>query len=159
MAGWPTLPVSPEVTDVADDLRRVFQDLERQGGRPVGAAAGQCSPALDVLETEETVEIIVDVPGVETSSVRVVLKGAIVLVAGEKLSVSPTGIGTGDYHLVERGFGRFARAVRVAEAFDGSRARASLVTGELRIVLPRIHDRRGQARTIAIDDPPASAQG
>jgi HSP20 family molecular chaperone IbpA len=60
----------------------------------------------------------------------------------------------GDYHLMERGSGRFARAVRIASAFDGARAAASLVSGELRVVLPKIHDRRRQARTLTITDEP-----
>jgi HSP20 family protein len=154
MPAWSHEP-APEVSDLADDLRRIFQELDRQGGRPATAAAGQCNPALDVLETDETVEIVVDLPGVAPASVRVVLKGGVVLVAGEKVSVPPAGIGAGDFHLVERGFGRFARAVRVTAAFDGSRATAHLTAGELRIVLPRLHDRRGEARVVPIGDPPA----
>ena len=60
----------------------------------------------------------------------------------------------GDYHLVERGSGRFARAVRVSAAFDGSRAVVSLVRGELRVVLPKIYDRRGVARGLPIATEP-----
>jgi HSP20 family protein len=149
MAPWSHEP-APEVSDLSDDLRRIFQELDRQGGRPTTAAAGQCNPPLDVLETDETVEIVVDLPGVAPSSVRVLLKSGTVLVAGEKLSVPPSGIGAGDFHLVERAFGRFARAVRVAAAFDGSRATAQVTGGELRIVLPRIHERRGQPRPVPL---------
>lgn len=149
MAPWSHEP-APEVSDLSDDLRRIFQELDRQGGRPAAAATGQCSPSLDVLETDETVEIVVDLPGVVAQSVRILLKAGVVLVAGEKLSTPPAGIGAGDFHLVERGFGRFARAVRVTAAFDGNRATAHFAAGELRIVLPRIHERRGQPRTVAI---------
>jgi HSP20 family molecular chaperone IbpA len=53
------------------------------------------------------------------------------------------------FHLAERGFGRFVRAVRLSGAFDGGSARASLTAGELRIFLPRIDERRG--RDIRID--------
>jgi HSP20 family molecular chaperone IbpA len=87
----------------------------------------------------------------------VLLKAGTVLVAGEKLSAPPAGIGAGDFHLVERGFGRFARAVRVTAAFDGSRATAHVTEGELRIVLPRIHERRGQPRQVSLGLP-ASAR-
>ena len=38
--------------------------------------------------------------------------------------------------------------------FDGSRAVASLVHGELRILLPKIHDRRGVARVLPITTVP-----
>lgn len=149
MPPWSHEP-APEVSDLSEDLRRIFQELDRQGGRPTTAAAGQCSPLLDVLETDETVEIVVDLPGVAPSSVRVLLKAGVVLVAGEKLATSPQGTAAGDFHLVERGFGRFARAVRVTAAIDGSRASAHFTAGELRIVLPRIHERRGQGRLVAV---------
>jgi HSP20 family molecular chaperone IbpA len=82
----------------------------------------------------------------------VLLKGDVVVVAGEKVPVGPHE--AGDYHLVERGSGRFARAVRVSAAFDGSRAVVSLVRGELRVVLPKIHDRRGVARGLPIATEP-----
>jgi HSP20 family protein len=158
MVGWPAVLITSDHADLADDVRRIFQDLERHGGRPWTAATGQCTPPLDVLETDETVEIAVDLPGVDAAQVRIVLKGGLVLVAGEKIPAPPSAPGSGDYHLLERGFGRFARAVRVVPPFDGSRARAYFSAGELRIVLPKIHDRRGQARTLSIGPDPAVAQ-
>jgi HSP20 family protein len=105
-----------------------------------------------VLETDESIEIVVDLPGVPRDALRVLLKGDVVVVAGEKIPLSPPlGPGSaGDYHLVERASGRFARAVRVASPFDGARSAASLINGELRVVLPKIHDRRGAAHTIPV---------
>jgi HSP20 family protein len=150
MARWAPEPAGSDTPELSDELRRVVQELVRQGGRPPTAAAGQCTPALDVLETDETVEVLMDLPGVAPTSVRVFLKGELVVAAGEKLSIPPSGIETGDFHLVERAFGRFARAVRVTAAFDGARATAHLVDGELRIVLPRLHDRRGTTRTLEV---------
>ena len=47
------------------------------------------------------------------------------------------------FHIAERSFGRFARAIGVDGAFDAGRATATLNGGELRIVLPRLADRRG----------------
>ena len=148
MAGWPSVLMTPELGDLTDDVRRLFRELEQQGGGPAPAVAGQCAPALDVLETDEVIEIVVDLPGIPRDAMRVLMKGDVVVVAGEKIPLGPSG--TGDYHLVERASGRFARAVRIASAFDGGRSVASLVNGELRILLPKIHDRRGAARTITI---------
>jgi HSP20 family protein len=140
--------ITPEFDELTDDVRRLFQDLDQQAGGPSSAVAGQCAPALDVLETDEAIEIVVDLPGVPRDALRVLLKGDVVVVAGEKIPLGPGG--GGDYHLVERGSGRFARAVRVASPFDGAGSAASLVNGELRVVLPKIHERRGAARTITI---------
>ena len=54
------------------------------------------------------------------------------------------------FHLVEREFGRFARAVRLTGAFDVQNSRGSVANGELRIVLPKMPDRRGRAQRIAV---------
>ena len=152
MSSIPSVFITPELGNLADDVGRVFRELDETGGRSRSAALGQCTPPLDVLETDETVELVVDLPGVAADAVRVLLKGGVVVVAGEKLPLPPGG--GGDYHLLERGSGRFARAVRISTPFDGSRVRAGLADGELRVVLPKIHERRGRARAVALDREP-----
>ena len=147
MVGWPSVLLSGELGDVADDVRRLFQELGH-----ASAAVGDCVPPLDVLETDEAVQVLMDLPGVPVASVKVLLKGDVVLVVGEKWAGSP-GVRTGGYHLVERGSGRFARAVRVAGAFDGSRVSATLAGGELRVTLPKLGERRGRGVQIAIKAP------
>jgi HSP20 family protein len=150
MAAWQPVFVTADLGDFTDDVRRVFQELDGEMPRrhlPVG----QCNPALDVLETDETVEIVMDLPGVLPAHVRVVLRGGVVLVAGEKQTMAPAT--AGDYHLVERSGGRFARAVRVSAAFDGARTKVTLEGGELRVVLAKIHERRGRARSIPVGGP------
>lgn len=140
----PHVVLSSELGEFADEVRRIFRELGR------GAAmAGECSPPIDVYETDEAIEIRVDLPAVDPADVRVVIKGATVLIAGEK--TPRRGRGDSSFHLVERGFGRFARTVGLSVACDTSRARAALQHGELRITLPKIGDRRGRLIEIAID--------
>jgi len=141
-----TVVLPAEVGDFADEVRQIFLELGRTFGPD--ALAGECSPALDVYETDDGIEVVVDVPGVEAESVRVVIKGDSVLVAGEK--IARRGRAESSFHLVERGFGRFARTVRFAHACDGSKARATLVNGELHISLPKITERRGQSITVPV---------
>ena len=135
-----------EVGEFADEVRRVFLELGRAYGPE--SLTGECSPPIDVFETDEHFEIAIDLPGVAVQAVRIVIKGSGVLVAGEK---SPRrGRGDASFHLVERGFGRFARLVRLAAPCDGGRARATLLDGELRIVLPKLTERRGRAIQVPI---------
>jgi HSP20 family protein len=148
MVGWPGVLLSGELGDLTEDVRRLFQELGHASlGR--GAAVGDCVPPLDVLETDDSLQILIDLPGVPANGIRVLIKGNVVLIAGEKWADSP-GAGAGGYHLVERGSGRFARAVRLAGAFDGSRVRATLAGGELRITLPKLADRRGRAIDVPV---------
>lgn len=135
-----------EVGEFADDVRRIFQELGRTPG--ADALSGECVPPLDLYETDETLEIAVDLPGVAADGVRVVVKGSAVLIAGEK--TPRRGRGDSSFHLVERGYGRFARLVRLTSACDTSRATASLALGELRITVPKLAERRGRSIRVPV---------
>jgi len=137
-----------EVGDFADEIRRVFLELGRSFSAQ--SLAGECSPAVDVFETDEAMEITVDLPGVAASAVRILMKADTVLIAGEKSA--RRGPRESSFHLVERGFGRFARAVRLGRPCDASRARARFASGELRITIPKIAERRGRTSPIAINE-------
>ena len=136
-----------EVGDFADEVRRVFLGLGCTFG--MESLAGECTPALDVFETDTSVEIAVDLPGVEPAAVRVITQAGTVLIAGEKPARRAQREST--FHLVERGFGRFARSVRLTGACDASKARAVLADGELRISIPKIADRRGRTIQVPVE--------
>jgi HSP20 family protein len=139
--------VPSEIGDFADEVRRVFLEL----GRAFGAEslAGECAPPIDVYETDAALDITVDLPGVTADAVRILSKGDTILIVGEKTPRRAGG--DSSFHLVERGYGRFARAVRLTRACDMSRARASLIEGELRITAPKLTERRGRTLRIAIE--------
>ncbi len=83
------------------------------------------------------------------SALRIIGKGDSILIIGEKPARRTRG--ESSFHLVERGYGRFARVVRLSLACDASKARATLVNGELRITIPKIAERRGRAINIPIN--------
>ena len=137
--------IPSESSEFADELGRLLTEVGRSAGSFLTA---ECSPPLDIYETDDGFEIAMDLPGVEIGAIRVVAKGNAVLIAGEK---SPRrGRGDSSFHLVERSYGRFARVARLTKPCDSSRARATLVSGELRVSLPKIDDRRGRTTTIQI---------
>jgi len=139
-----------ERRDLGEDARRLFDLLA--GEQPAGGFAAECAPPVDVVETADTVEIVVDLPGVAVDDVRVVFGRGVVVVGGQKI---PPGCEHREaaFHLAERAFGSFARAVRLNGAFDAGRATATLTAGELRIVLPRIEERRGRELRITVTAP------
>lgn len=122
-----------------EERRRILQLLE---DGPERHRAGECSPPLDAIETERALEIVLDVPGVALDSLSVSYSRGALVIAGHKL---PGGCEhhAAAFHLAERSFGHFARAVRLGGAYDAGAARATLAAGELRIILPRIGERRG----------------
>ena len=135
-----------EVGDFAQDVRQVFLELGRTFG--LESLAGECTPPIDVYETDETVEIAVDLPGVNAETVRVIVKSGTVLIVGEK--PPRRGQGESSFHLVERGYGRFARSVRLTQACDAANTQATLTDGELRVSIPKRLDRRGRSIQVSI---------
>jgi HSP20 family protein len=134
-----------EHREVLDDphLKQLFEGESSPG------AAGECTPPMDVIETATGVELLMDVPGVPRSELRILFSEGTLIVAGRKRPQS-CAHHQAAFHLAERGFGRFVRAVRLSGAFDGGQARASLADGELRVVLPRTQERRGRDIRIEI---------
>jgi HSP20 family protein len=112
-------------------------------------AAAECTPPLDIIETADAIEAVLDIPGVPADSVEIVFSRNVLLIAGQKL---PAACEHRDaaFHIAERSFGRFARAISVEGAFDAGRATAALADGELRVVLPRLVERRGAQIRIPI---------
>src|SRR5262245_2563442 len=140
------IAVTQDLGEFTDEVRRIFAELGRAFGPE--SLAGECSPPLDVYETDDTVEITVDLPGVATTAIRVLAKADGVLIAGEKTARRSRA--ESSFHLVERGYGRFARVVRLGHPCDTVNAQASLTGGELRVSIPKISDRRGRAVPIAV---------
>lgn len=143
-----TLIPSAEVSDLSDEVREIFEELAATLTTEQRAPSGECHPALDVVETDDAVEIVMDVAGIAPEAVRIVFRAGVVLIAGEK--AAPVARAPLTFHLVEREFGRFARGVRVNGAFDVQAGLATIRDGELTIVLPKRADRRGRSHRIPI---------
>ncbi len=134
--------------DLAEDAQRLLLEIDRDVPG-AAAVAADCRPPLDVLETASSVEVVVDVPGVPADSIRVVIRRDTLLIVGAKLA-GPLDPGA-RFHLAERSYGRFARAIRLTGAFEATRARATVSEGLLHVVLPRIADRRGRMISIPVE--------
>lgn len=133
--------------DLADDAQRLLTELDREiaGAR---AVTGECRPPIDVLETATSIEVVVDVPGMAPEALRVAIRRNTVLVVGIKLAHAET---TARFHLAERSYGRFARVIRLSGAVNTGQARAVARAGQLRVIMPRIEERRGQITVVPIE--------
>ena len=108
--------------------------LDRFGLRTSAAAF---DPFLDVIETEENVVVIVDVPGIEPSSVDVSLIGNMLTLRGERPPVVV--VESDKRHLTELRSGKFSRSIPLPVAVDPEKVNASARNGVLTIHLAKQH--------------------
>jgi HSP20 family protein len=139
-----------ESRELAEDVRALFDELATSLSHEQRAYSGESHPMLDVYETDSAIEILMDVCGVPAEAIRILYRDGVVLIVGEKAPASASSAHT--FHLVEREFGRFARAVRVNGAFNVANARATLRDGELSVELPKMSERRGRGHRIAVTE-------
>src|SRR5258707_4709846 len=72
--------IPSESSEFADELGRLLTEIDRSAGSLLSA---ECSPPLDIYETDEGFEIAMDLPGVDIGALRVVAKANAVLIAGD----------------------------------------------------------------------------
>jgi HSP20 family protein len=139
------MPLPVDIPGWADELRRVGREGEG-GVRPRSSA--DWLPPTDVIERSDGLEILMDLSGVG-ERLRISVVDDILVVSGEK-SPGPCNAGAA-FHVAERTFGRFHRAIPLGLPFDAGQIRATYFQGELRIVIPRIEDRRSHEIVIPIE--------
>lgn len=132
---------------MGEDVRQLMDLLATSGD--LQGVAGECAPPLDVIETAAGVEVVMDLPGVALDTIHVAFARNTLVIAGVKLPHACEHREAA-FHLAERAFGRFARAIRVTGAYDAGAAEARLIAGELRVALPRIDERRGREIRIPV---------
>jgi HSP20 family protein len=98
-------------------------------------APSQAMPRMDVSETDKTVEISAELPGLETKDVQLNLADNTLTIRGEKKSEREEK--DNDYHLIERSFGAFSRSVALPEGVSAEDVSAEIAKGVLKVTVKK----------------------
>jgi HSP20 family protein len=144
--------VAAEQTPLAlirSELDRLF---DRFLGRPDGwfdfpsPADGSWAPALDVSETEDTIAVQVEIPGVEAKDLDVSVSGHMLTISGRK-EESQQQSGR-DFQYAERRFGSFRRRIELPAEVDPDQVSAEHKNGVLTVHLKKLQPR--QAKRVSV---------
>jgi HSP20 family protein len=116
--------------------------------RPTDLDPSAWSPPVDVYETPDAFLVVVEVPGVEPSSIELAATGNVLTVKGVK---DFGDLPEPQVQLRERLFGAFHRQITLPNEVDFDQAEAGIKNGVLNIRLPK----RMAARTRTIPVRPA----
>ncbi|UCG87119.1 MAG: Hsp20/alpha crystallin family protein [Gemmatimonadota bacterium] len=106
------------------------------------------APVMDVHEDEDGVTVTTELPGLSSDDVKVLVENGVLSISGEKKREFEEGKEDGDYHLVERRYGRFQRSFRLPRSVDADKVTAKFESGVLRVVLPK--SEKAKPRLIAV---------
>ncbi|NIL99645.1 MAG: Hsp20 family protein [Acidobacteria bacterium] len=92
------------------------------------------TPAVDIFETESSITLLADMPGVLADGLGIDLKDNVLIIDGR---VEPQASGGERRLLQEYETGSFRREFRLSNMIDQERIDASLSDGVLRLTLPK----------------------
>ena len=105
-------------------------------------------PAVDVVETDDAVEISAEVPGVDEADLDVSISGEMLTLKGEKSSSHEES--KDKHHLIERHYGSFRRHIPLGFAPEDDAVDASFSDGVLTLRIAKPANAKADVRKIDI---------
>jgi HSP20 family protein len=133
------------------EMNQVFESFWSRFGKPFGGLDwpwGQSEAKSDVVQTDNAVEISIELPGMEMKDIEVSVADDMLTVKGEK-RVERQDEKKG-YYLSERSYGAIYRAIPLPPGVDGGKAEASFKNGVLTIRLPQTPEAQAKVRRIEV---------
>src|SRR5690348_11531442 len=118
-----------EVDRVFDEFTRGFPSFGLLAGGSGGST--ELTPRMNVSETEKEFEITAELPGLEEKDVQVNVADGVLTIRGEKKAEKEEK--DKNFHLVERSYGSFSRALELPEGVNPDSIQASIANGVLSV--------------------------
>lgn len=138
------------------ELRRLHERVERLFGALEEILESEnsdffdsFSPSVDLCENKETIEVSVELPGVQNADINLNVTAKAITIEGLK-NHSPTTKKAISHLCCERQYGKFQRRIQLHWPININETTAELKDGTLKITLPKLIDRRGKSVTIPI---------
>ena len=116
------------------EIQKTFEDFSRRS--PFTRFSSDI-PKIDVAESKDAVEVTVELPGVDEKDVDVTLVDDVLTIRGEKKSEREEQDKDKNWHVVERSYGSFSRAIPLPFEADPTKVEAKFDKGVLHIHLPK----------------------
>ncbi len=108
------------------------------GNRANNGLTAMHIPPLDVKETQDAVEVRVDLPGFKADDVTVQIINNVLTISGQRVEESKKDTET--YHRIERLVGEFSRSVALPAPVDEDKVDAQCRDGVLTVVMQKAAD-------------------
>ena len=140
------------LVELQRQINQAFEGFWGRTDQALGAGGWPLTdqgPRSDVVETEQGVEVTVELPGMEQKDVEVSLAGGTLTIRGEK-KVERKEEKKG-YYVSERSYGSVFRSVPLPPGCDTDKADASFRNGVLTIKIPHSPEARSKMKRIEVN--------
>ena len=114
------------------EIDRVFDAFN---GWPPAFTERAFSPSMEVVETDNAIEVSTELPGMDEKDVEISVLDNVLTIRGEKKFEKDEK--KKNYRLVERSYGSFERSVALPQGVDASRVNAKMTKGVLKVEVPK----------------------
>lgn len=165
-ANRPSVPVYERAWtpfwSLRNEIDDLFDDFFRTGSRWSGFSPARsraavpelrslvANPLLDVIDKENEVKLIADLPGLTEQDIDVEVTDSTLTISGEKKEESEEGDEDGERYVSERRFGSFVRRISLPDGIDYDQIDASFKNGVLTVRLPKKPEAQHPARRIEV---------
>lgn len=134
--------------DIEKQLNRLGKDLQKFVERivPLEDRGYDFTPACDIIESDDSYTILLDLPGLSKKEINVALKDNVLTVKGERAGELDE---SEAYRRQERSTGVFSRSFALPENVDGNETEARFQNGVLKISMPK-RDVPGDSTSIPV---------
>jgi HSP20 family protein len=127
-----------------DEMNRMFSDFF---GEASEGGMATVAPAVDLIDTADTLKINVELPGIRKEDVEISLKDDLLTIRGEKKEEKEQK-GENRYYM-ERTYGTFSRTLNLPAKIKADKVKAAYKDGVLEITLPKAEEEK--AREIQVE--------
>ncbi len=142
----------PALNNLHREFDRMFDELRERfpalSGDDESDGNGFLVPKLDVKEADNEIVISAELPGVEEADIDVTAEDNVVTLTAEKKTDHDER--EDGYRLVERSYGKFARAIPLSFEIDAEKVNADFKNGVLSIAIQKPPEAESKAQRIPL---------
>ncbi len=127
--------IEKQFSRIGKEFQTALDRLQHEGEK-----LDSFSPRADMLETETTIRILVDLPGLTREQVQLSLKNGVMIVKGERATDH---LENEQFTRRERFYGQFYRSFALPETASSKEISARFINGVLEITIPKTGSPQG----------------
>ncbi|MEJ5233186.1 MAG: Hsp20/alpha crystallin family protein [Geminicoccaceae bacterium] len=152
--GWSSslLPSRPANDDpfvrLWNEVDRLFSQVFRTSELGTWPETRSLAPPVEVAETPDAFELVVELPGIDPKDVTIELQGDVLTIRGEKKAEHEERQAT--WYVSERRYGSFVRSMRLPFQAEADKIEAAYKNGVLTVTVPKPAALRQEVKRIEV---------